>query len=163
MPCLPHLLMVQQRPPRTCMGRAVVLSFHSKRHPNSLTEFMMPGQGHPEDFVPQEPIILIYIGRSVGNDLSQVYAADVYAAVKGYWPGSVEPSEANNELILARNTERILGAFRAKRWVSNPFGGGRWGFVGESAELSVQLHYVGKRVPNAYRGRGNPIRYIGFE
>ena len=90
----------------------------------------MAVQGHPEDFDPQEFIILIYIGQSLGNDLSQVYPADVYAGVKGYWSGGRPPSEANNELILARNTERVLGAFRAKRWVSHPDGGKRWGIRG---------------------------------
>lgn len=119
--------------------------------------------GHLEDFEPQEPLILIFIGTSIGDDLSQVYPADVYAAVKGYWTGTWEPSEANNKLILARNRERVLGAFRAKRWVPDPSGNGRRGFVGEPAELSIQLHYVGKRVPNMYRGRGNPIRYICWE
>ena len=123
----------------------------------------MPTPGHPEDFDPQEPLILIFIGTSIGDDLSHVFPADVYAAVKGYWTGAWEPAEANNELILARNTDRVLGAFRAKRWVSDPFSNGRWGFVGEPAELSIQLHYVGKRVPNKYRGRGNPIGYICWE
>ena len=123
----------------------------------------MTAPDHPEDFVVQENLILIFIGTSIGDDLSQVYPADVYAAVKGYWLGALEPSAANNELILARNRERVLGAFRAKRWVSDPFGDGKWGVVGEPAELSVQLHYVGKRVPNQYRGRGNPIRHIDFE
>ena len=118
---------------------------------------------HPEDFEPQEPLILIYIGQSIGNDLSQVFPADVYAAVRGFWSGSWEPAEANNTLILARNTERVLGAFRAKRWIAHPSGEARWGFVGDPAEMSAQLHYVGKRVPNRYRGRGNPIRYICWE
>ena len=120
----------------------------------------MTSPGHPEDFDPQEPLILIFIGTSIGDDLSHVFSADVYAAVREYWRGSWEPAEANNELILARNRDQVLGAFRAKRWVSHPSDNGRWGFVGGPAELSIQLHYVGKRVPNKYRGSGNPIRYI---
>ena len=43
----------------------------------------MTAPDHPEDFVVQENLILIFIGTSIGDDLSQVYPADVYAAVKG--------------------------------------------------------------------------------
>ena len=110
------------------------------------------------DFVVKEPIILIFIGRSIGNDLSLVYPADVYAAVKQWWRGATEPREADNELVLARNRDRVLGALRAKRWVSSE-NGKRWGFVGEPAELSAQMEYVGKRVPNAYRIR-HPVRFL---
>ncbi len=117
---------------------------------------------HPEDFVVQESMILIFVGTSIGNDLSQVYPSDVYAAVRGWWNGTIQPYEASNELILARNTERVLGAFRAKRWISNPFDSTDWGFIGEPAELSAQLRYVGKRVPNRYRTQ-NPVRYLSPE
>ena len=112
----------------------------------------------PPDFVVNEPIILIYIGRSIGIDLSVVYPADVYAAVKEWWRGFVEPSEADDELVLARNRNRVLGAFRVKRWVVRQ-DGKRWGFIGEPAEISAQMEYVGKRVPNAYRSQ-NPVRYL---
>ena len=116
----------------------------------------------PEDFVVQEQLILIFVGRSIGNNLSDVYPPDVYAAVRGWWPGATRPYEANNELVLARNTNRVLGAFRVKRWVPSPFEDDRWGFVGEPAELSAQLRYVGKRVPNRYRSQ-NPVRYLSPE
>ena len=42
-----------------------------------------PAQEHPEDFVADEPFLLIFVGRTVGNYLSAVYPADVYAAVQG--------------------------------------------------------------------------------
>ena len=107
-------------------------------------------------------MILIFVGTSIGDDLSQVYPSDVYAAVKGWWNGTIQPYEADRELILARNTDRVLGAFRAKRWIPNPFDARKWGFIGEPAELSAQLRYVGKRVPNKYR-TPNPIRYLSPE
>lgn len=35
---------------------------------------------HLEDFHADEPFVLIFVGRTVGLDLSAVYPADVYAA-----------------------------------------------------------------------------------
>ena len=40
---------------------------------------------HPNNFVIGEPIVMFYVGRYLGNDLSLVYPADVYAAVRGWW------------------------------------------------------------------------------
>ena len=117
---------------------------------------------HSEDFVVEEPILLIFVGRYIGNDLSKVYPTDVYAAVRGWWRGSTDSREAGNELVLARNTDRVVGAFRVKRWVASPFENNRWGFVGEPAELDAQLRYVGKRVPNRFRVQ-TPVQYLGPE
>ena len=117
---------------------------------------------HTEDLVVAEPIILIFVGRYIGNDLSKVYPADVYAAVRGWWRGNTESREADNELVLARTTDRVVGAFRAKRWVASPFEDSRWGFVGEPAELDVQLRYVGRRVPNRFRVQA-PVQYLDPE
>ena len=58
-----------------------------------------------EDFVPDEPFLLLFVGRSLGDDLSLVYPADVYAAARGWWamnPGSQE--DAPGYLVLARGT-----------------------------------------------------------
>lgn len=111
-------------------------------------------KAHPEDFVVKEPLVLIHIGRDIGDDLSIKYPADVYATVRGFWrmyPGDL-PS---GYLVLAKTRERVLGAFRAKYWFQdpNPKTKFRWGFVGDPAEMSSQLDYVGKRVPNRYRNR----------
>ena len=49
---------------------------------------------YKEDFVPDEPFLLLFVGRSLGDDLSLVYPADVYAAARGWWamnPGSRLP------------------------------------------------------------------------
>ena len=119
----------------------------------------MTTPGPQSDFIVQEPLILIFVGTSIGNDLTTVYPSDVYAAVRGWWAGTIQPYEASNKLILARNTETVLGAFRAKRWIPCPFDSSRWGFIGEVAELQAQLDYVGKRIPNEFRTQ-NPIRYL---
>ena len=115
---------------------------------------------NPEDFAVAEPLVMFFVGRYVGSDLSKVYPADVYAAVRGWWRVA-DPNTWKQEynLVLARNTDRVLGAFRPKDWVPSPFEGGGWGFVGQPAEVSVQLHYVGKRVPNRYRIQ-NPFQFL---
>lgn len=117
----------------------------------------MTNQANPEDFVADENFMVIFVGRTVGEDLSAVYPADVYAAVQGYWvmnPMALEPGY----LVLARNSDRVLGVFRTKTWRQDPFNN-RWGFIGEPAEVSAQLRYMGKRVPDRYRAGQNPIRY----
>ena len=115
---------------------------------------------HPDDFTVGEPLILLYIGNEIGGDLSQVYPIDVYAATHGWWRiyplGEVAEMY---QLVLARNSDQVLGAFRPKRWIPSPTGDDRWGFVGEQAELGTQLRYVGKRVPDKYRTSRNPVRY----
>ena len=111
----------------------------------------MTTQQHPEDFVVNEPLILIFIGGTIGEDLSLVHPADVYAAVHGRW--RYVPTDERQEqyrLILARNSNRVLGAFRPRLWFFDE-NVGRYYFYGDQAEMSVQLDYVGKRVPNRFR------------
>lgn len=120
---------------------------------------MVSNHEHPEDFVPDEPFLLIFVRRTVGDDMSVVFPADIYAAVQGWWqlnPEGLEPGL----LVLARNSERVLGVFRTKSWRKDPNydESRRWGFIGEPAEMSAQLRYMGKRVPQRYRAQ-NPIRY----
>ena len=119
----------------------------------------MARSNHPEPFVAQEPTILIFIGRSLGDDLSKVGPNDVYAATRGWWRGAIEPKEANGELILARTSTHIVGVFRARQWLPSPFGEARWGFSGEPAELSAQLAYFGKGIPPENRVQ-NPVQYL---
>lgn len=114
------------------------------------------------DFTLKEPAIMFHIGRTLLPNLDSVYPNDVYAAVRGWWrftPGPEEPEKYL--LVLARNSEIILGAFRPKLWVKNPDNPERWAFVGEPAEMSTQIHYVGKRVPDKFKSRGNPVRFLG--
>ena len=119
----------------------------------------MTSKEHPEDFVVEEPLIMIYIGRTIGSDLSVVYPPDVYAAVQGWWRMNPESVGEEYKLVLARNNEQILGAFRPERWRPSPSGEGRLGFIGHPAEMSVQIRYVGKRVPNFLRTQ-SPVRYL---
>ena len=127
----------------------------------------MATQEHPEDFIPDRPLLMIFIGRSIGNDLSAKYPADVYAGVHGYWARNlttmVDADGNPNRLVLARNTDRVLGVYRVKAWIKSPHEGpDRWGFVGEPADLETQLLYFGKRVPNRFRLQGaqDPVRTI---
>lgn len=124
----------------------------------------MTSKNHPEDFVVEEPLILINVRRTIGSELSVVYPQDVYAAVQGWWvinSDRINPDGTMEgyKLVLARNSEHILGAFRPEIWRPAPHGSGRWGFVGHPAEMSVQLQYVGKRVPNAFRTQSS-VRYL---
>ena len=113
-------------------------------------------------FEVNEPAIMLHVGKSVGDDLSAVSPNDVYASVRGWWPGETEPREANGVLILARNSTHVVGVFRARKWVSSP-NGKPWGFSGEPAELSAQLRYFGKGIPPEYRTGRNPVRYLLWE
>ena len=106
-----------------------------------------------------------YVARgclSLGDDLSLVYPADVYAAARGWWamnPGSQE--DAPGYLVLARSRDRVLGAYRVKSWIQSPAGDGHWGLVGEPADMEAQLRYVGRQVPREFRTSRNPIRFVG--
>ena len=94
----------------------------------------------------------------MGLDLSVKYPADVYAAVSGHW--RIDPGACKlGFLVLARNVDRVLGAYRVESWAESEESEGRWGFVGHPAEISVQLRYVGKRVPDRYRTSRNPIQF----
>ena len=103
---------------------------------------------------------MFHIGNSIGNDLSAVYPADVYAAVRGLWRFNPEGTLETHRLVLAQDSERMLGAFRPKSWARSHDREDRWGFVGELAELSIQIAYVGKRVPERFRGAQNPVRFL---
>ncbi len=121
----------------------------------------MTAQFNPDDFQVGEPIILIFVENYLGTDLSLVYPNDVYAAVRGWWAIADPNVRAQDyNLVLARNSTHVLGAFRPTRWVRSAFDEGRWGFVGRPAEVAVQIRYVGRRIPERFRGHGNPILYI---
>ena len=123
----------------------------------------MTQANEPDLFEVDEPTILIFVGTSIGSDLSTISPNDVYASVRGWWTGKTEPREADGELILARNSTRVVGVFRARQWVRSPFDNPpRWGFSGEPAELSAQLRYFGKGIPPEYKTQ-NPVRYLLWE
>ena len=62
----------------------------------------MTSTSRTDDFIPDEPFVLIFIGMDIGSDFSIKYPADVYAAVHGYW--RMNPGELVNSpgfLVLA--------------------------------------------------------------
>lgn len=109
-----------------------------------------------EEFVVEEPLILISIGR-----LWKILG--VYGAVKGVWRLDMERAE-RHKLVLAHVRGVVRGAYRPEKWFR-----GAWekfpervSFEGTDAEPEVWERYVGKRVPSKYRKRGarNAIRYL---
>ena len=111
-----------------------------------------------------EPLILISIGRSY-----QEKGLGLYDAVRYSWVINAKKAR-DYKLVLAHYQGEVVGAFRPTEWLpaaSAVFSGlayyndasDRWGFVGEEAEPEIWSRYVGKRVPDRYRPKGNPLRY----
>lgn len=119
-----------------------------------------------EPFVACEPLILISVGKSFGDE-----SRSIYDAVRGVW--RIDPEKANvRRLVLAQRRGIVIEAFRPIRpwvpatkqnfqWLTEDIPG-RWGFVGEVAEMEAREKYLRRRVPDAYRKKGaaNPIRFV---
>ncbi len=116
-----------------------------------------------EPFRAQEQILLVSINRTISDDESGIYKAAQYAWTVG------RASAEKCKLVLAHHRGVVVGAFRPHVWleatVENfqdhdpvPPKPRRWGFVGEWADRETQELYVGKLVPDKYRGRW-PWRY----
>ena len=116
-----------------------------------------------EEFEVLEPLILIYVSRSLAEGRS------VYDAVSYAWRVNIANVNQRN-LVLAHDKGMVVGAFRPDNWMKATTENfptrhtvpGRYGFVGREAERPVWDHYVGKRVPARYRQKGaaaQPIRY----
>ena len=101
-----------------------------------------------EEFVVEEPLILISIGR-LWKELG------IYGAVRGVWRLNMERAKKHN-LVLAHVRGVVRGAYRPKEWLKGTVEEfpERIGFEGTEAELDVWNKYVGKRVPAKYRKRG---------
>jgi len=118
-----------------------------------------------EPFLATEPLILISISHSYEDE-----AKDIYNAVRGCW--KINPDKATKfNLVLAHRRGIVLGAFRPTKWLPATRANfpwleedivGRYGFEGTPAEVAAITHYVGKRVPDAYRAKGaaNPVRFV---
>ena len=123
-----------------------------------------------EPFEVKESLMLIYVGRDLDH-----WNGDSYKAVQCAW--KLNGNKANAyRLVLAQANGLVVGAYRPKgKWLAatqenfpgrlgrdfiHPEKGSptRWGFVGEPAN-DVWSQYVGKRVPDKYRGAQNPVRY----
>ncbi len=122
-----------------------------------------------EPFEVEESLILIYVGRYLHRH------DNPYHAVRCAW--KINRNRANGyKLVLAHASGKVVGAYRpTAEWIPatqenfpgligedfiNPVTGSatRWGFAGHRAE-DVWNQYVGKRVPDEYKGAQSPIRY----
>ncbi len=115
-----------------------------------------------EPFELDEPLILINIA-ALWNVL------DTYQATRGVW--RLDPNRVKRyRLVLGHARGIVRGAYHPDEWLPATTANftnlehdivGRWGFKGRESEMSVWDKYVGKRVPNRYRrkGQANPIRY----
>ena len=122
-----------------------------------------------EEFWVRERLMLIFIGRYLHR------TDDPYESVRCAWKLNVERAQGYR-LVLAHANGIVVGAYRPSEWLPatqenfpnrfdedsiNPETGRptRWGFIGEAAKPDVRSLYVGKRVPEQYRGKQNPIQY----
>lgn len=121
-----------------------------------------------EEFVVRESLLLIFIGRYLRD------TGDPYDSVRCHWRLNVD--RARDRLVLAQANGLVVGAYRPSEWmpatrenfpgrveedfVSRSTGKPtRWGFCGKPAETEVWSLYVGKRVPERYKGSQNPVQY----
>ncbi len=105
-----------------------------------------------DEFEIKEPLIMFHVDKAIAE------GRDKKNAVEGWW--RVNPIKASRyDLVLAKNSNVIIGAYRPipGSWCQRE--DGRWGFDSEPAD-DVWSEYVGKLVPDAYRGLQNPIRYL---
>ena len=115
----------------------------------------MTQANEPELFEVGEPTILIFVGTSIGSDLSTVSLNDVYASVSGWWPGAFRTRAANGELILARNSTRIVWRVPGKAMGAQP--------IRRAAEMGIQGRARGVICPTAVLREGNPAGIQGTE
>ena len=122
-----------------------------------------------EEFEVREPLMLISIGWAFYE------REDPYDAVRFAWRVNLNRVESY-KLVLARVRGMVVGAYRPEKWLPAvtenfpelarrydiPNLPDRRGFVGEPAEQEIWDHYVRKRVPSKYRGRGiqSPVLYL---
>ena len=118
-----------------------------------------------DELVAHEPLLAISIAGSINE------RASVYEAVRFAWVLDVEKAR-EIPIVLAHVRGLVKGVFRPRNWFEATAENfpeywdrpGRWGFEGVEAEKPVRDHYLGKRIPDAYRLRGaaNPVRYIAY-
>lgn len=122
-----------------------------------------------DEIIIREPTLLIMCAK--GYQMS----GSVYFAVRQAW--RLDPSRARGRLVLAHagaagvgryGPYEVMGAYRSGEWLpatlehfpeltgARP---GRWGFHGVEAEHWHE--YVGRVVPERYRGGQNAVRYCG--
>ena len=120
---------------------------------------MTTAPGNPAEFTVSEPLLLIYISNELKNGL------DVYDAVRRAWKidlNRVQNPDGTYKLILARDGNKVVGAYRPQRWFVDRQRPDRKAFSGLPAEQSTWRQYVGKLTPSRFlpRGSQNPVRYF---
>jgi hypothetical protein len=121
-----------------------------------------------EPFEVREPLILISIAKSYGDE-----GKSVYEAVRSVW--RLNSNRAKDfKLVLAHRRGIVVGAFRPRKWLPATKKNfpllsedipGRFGFEGEEAEREVESLYINRRVPDKFRlkGAANPVRFISVD
>ena len=120
---------------------------------------MTTAPGNPAEFEIEEPLILIYISKELAA------GKDVYEAVHRAWKISlnrVKNRDGSYKLVLARDKNRVVGAYRPELWRTDRERLDRKAFDGSPAKQPVWSHYVGKIVPARLTPKGSryPIRYF---
>lgn len=105
-----------------------------------------------ETFIVKEPLILFHVDGAIAD------GRDNKNAVEGRW--RINPDRAKNySLVLAKQANVIIGAYRPDPDSWRPCGDDRWCFDSVCA-IDVWDEYVGKVVPEEYLGLQNPVRYL---
>ena len=110
-------------------------------------------------FVVGEPLILINIQRSLAEGL------DEYEGVRRAWWvdfSRVRNKDGSYKLVLARDRNRVVGAYRPTDWYRDQLRPNRKAFDGLPADQSTWAQYVGKLVPERFLplGARNPVRHL---
>lgn len=107
---------------------------------------------HPRELIVHEPLIIINVETSISQDLTLVQPSDIHAALSKVWREMPKPTETARRLVLARDSDFVLGVFRVKRWIQNPSHNNEWGMAIEPADISAQLRYLGRNIPAKWKG-----------
>lgn len=120
-------------------------------------------QYHAEETVFRHRALVIKISRSLAERDS------VYEAVRRSWKLNVERAK-RAEVVLAVEKGLVIGVFIPEQWREATVANfpsmeedipGRWGFVGSEATKEIRDMYLGTRLPDSMRKKGdaNPCKY----
>ena len=85
----------------------------------------------------------------------------LYEAVRSQWRVNPNRAEKATWVVAAMLPDICRSVFAVHRWEPSERNPEKWQFVGRELPVDheVARRYVGKRIPAAYRGGQNPIRY----
>jgi uncharacterized protein len=143
-------------------GLANIVGGHASTQYGCQTVKQIIDAYEAEELKPEEPLILIFVGRTREEGRS------IYDAVRAAWRMQKQKAE-KYKLILAYNIQGIVeGAFRPRKWLpatkqNFPFllsdMPDRIGFEGDPAD-DVESLYLGKKAPARAKGSMSPFRYL---